>query len=112
MTSIGISGCFRLESVDDLPRNTHLNKLAKIAAAMLARGELQRGDAIEVGGFGYRTEANSITITGKNDMAMDAQPILYVAFKDEAMPRKPVDVILDDIVIAIERIIPLFDGFF
>src|SRR5438552_7724379 len=24
MTSIGISGCFRLESVDDLPRNTHL----------------------------------------------------------------------------------------
>jgi hypothetical protein len=23
MTSIGISGCFRLESVDDLPRNTH-----------------------------------------------------------------------------------------
>ena len=22
MTSIGISGCFRLESVDDLPRNT------------------------------------------------------------------------------------------
>jgi len=24
MTSIGISGCFRLESVDALPRNTHL----------------------------------------------------------------------------------------
>ena len=24
MTSIGITGCFRLESVDDLPRNTHL----------------------------------------------------------------------------------------
>ena len=24
MTSIGISGCFRLESVDDLPRNTQL----------------------------------------------------------------------------------------
>ena len=24
MTSIGISGCFRLESVDDLPRNTYL----------------------------------------------------------------------------------------
>src|SRR5437016_11261332 len=23
MTSIGISGCFRLEWVDDLPRNTH-----------------------------------------------------------------------------------------
>jgi len=24
MTSIGISGCFRLEWVDDLPRNTHM----------------------------------------------------------------------------------------
>lgn len=24
MTSIGISGCFRLESVDDLPRNTQI----------------------------------------------------------------------------------------
>jgi hypothetical protein len=26
MTSIGISGCFRLESVDDLPRNTHSSR--------------------------------------------------------------------------------------
>jgi hypothetical protein len=34
MTSIGISGCFRLELVDGLPRNTHIHELEEEKEAL------------------------------------------------------------------------------
>lgn len=43
MTSFGISGCFRSESVDDLRRNTHLMEEANpVAASRLAATVLVR----------------------------------------------------------------------